>query len=736
MDVLLIHNADALSVVKPAAYMGKFFLLIISLALAVSLPAQQPTLPQLQEQILVEKDNAKKAGLLVLRARMRLAADPQQSFADLQDALAIYKELVNTKGEMETYLVLSNYYNQRGDAFTARSFDLLALPIATRLNDERALFQAYSNLSMHYGRRDIPDSAFLYINKALQYRSAMPSLPAIATLYSRLANIYSRKGDFRKGILLTDTAINMIRQGNGPQPLLGSFIMNKASFLEQLGKYDDAAPLYYESIRIKEKAGQPRDLLSSYGNLSFFYRKINNLPESERYARLQLSIARQLNDPRFEGMAMASIGDLHVQKKQGDSAFHYFNQALAILKQANLDAPQSVVYTSLSKYYYETGKYEEALKNLEQSEKLRPPGPAGQPASAGDLLLKGKILRKLGKPKEAEVLLLRSLDLQKPTGVATRQQTYEALYEHYKNNGNYEEALKYQTAFVNTKDSLFNTDVERQIVKARADYEIEKRDNLLALEKKDRELRTVELAKQNQLFWLLAAFVLVLAMALALYIRSYYLKKKAAFALSEKNDRIETLIRELHHRVKNNLQVVSSLLSLQSNRLENEMARQAMEEGRTRVDAMAMIHQKLYMDEDLASVDMEDYLVKLSQSLAGSFGYGLHNIETIVRLDKKTMDIDMAVPIGLIVNELITNAFKHAFSPEDQPKISVTLQMSGNNTLNLQVADNGKGLEQGTVQENNKSFGMKLVHTLVKQLDATMEVKQLNGTIFDISIRA
>ncbi len=724
------------SVVKQAAYMGKIFLLIISLMLTVSLPAQQITLPQLQEQILVEKDNVKKAGLLVLRARMRLAADPQQSFTDLQDALTMYKELANEKGEMETYLVLSNYYNQRGDAFTGRSFDLLALPIANRLNDERALFQAYSNLSMHYGRRDIPDSAFLYINKALQYRSAIPVMPPIATLYSRLGNIYARRGDYNKGIALTDTAINMIRQSNAPPALLGSFIMNKASFLEQLGKYDDAAPLYYESIRIKEKGGQPRDLLSSYGSLSIFYKKIKNYPESEKYGRAQLTIARQLKDPRFEGIALSSIGDLYTLTKQEDSAFFYFNQALAVLKKANLDAPQSGIHISLSKYYYETGRYDEALKNLELAEKLNPLGPNAQAAVANDFLLKGRILNKLGKQKEAETLLLKSLNIQKQMGTANLQQTYQSLYEYYKGNGDFEEALKYQTAFVNAKDSLFNTDVERQIMKARTDYEIEKRDNLLSLEKKDKELRTVQLAKQNQFFWLLTAIVLVLTMALALYSRSYYQKKKAALALSEKNNRIETLIRELHHRVKNNLQVVSSLLSMQSNRLDNEIARQAMEEGRTRVDAMAMIHQKLYMDDDLASVDMEDYLAKLSQSLAGSFGYGFQHVETIVDLDKKTMDIDMAVPIGLIVNELITNAFKHAFTAGDQPRISVTLQRNANNTLNLRVADNGKGLEQENLERNNKSFGMKLVHTLVKQLDATMEVKQLNGTIFDISIRA
>src|ERR1044072_2654922 len=121
---------------------------------------------------------------------------------------------------------------------------------------------------------------------------------------------------------------------------------------------------------------------------------------------------------------------------------------------------------------------------------------------------------------------------------------------------------------------------------------------------------------------------------------------------TEKNEYIESLVRELHHRVKNNLQIVSSLLSLQSNRLEDDKARMALEEGRTRVDAMAMIHQQLYMENDLAAVNIEDYLGTLTLSLAGSFGYNSGNIRTAVQLKNRSVDIDMAIPIGLIVNEL------------------------------------------------------------------------------------
>jgi two-component sensor histidine kinase len=204
---------------------------------------------------------------------------------------------------------------------------------------------------------------------------------------------------------------------------------------------------------------------------------------------------------------------------------------------------------------------------------------------------------------------------------------------------------------------------------------------------------------------------------------------------SEKNEYIESLIRELHHRVKNNLQVVSGLLSLQANRLEDDKARMALEEGRTRVDAMAMIHQQLYMENDLAAINIEDYLGSLTLSLAGSFGYNAGHVHTTVDLPNQSMDIDMAIPIGLIVNELVTNSFKHAFHGVAEPKINVGLQQQSNDRLILIIADNGKGLKNPDALSKATSFGMKLVNTLVDQVNGEMTIRYNPGITYSIEIR-
>jgi two-component sensor histidine kinase len=218
--------------------------------------------------------------------------------------------------------------------------------------------------------------------------------------------------------------------------------------------------------------------------------------------------------------------------------------------------------------------------------------------------------------------------------------------------------------------------------------------------------------------------------------RTIMTQKKELEALyadaQERNSYIQSLIRELHHRVKNNLQVVSSLMSLQSNRVEDAQAKIALEEGKTRVDAMAMIHQKLYVDHELAAVNMLEYLQQLTSSLAGSFGLPASAVETKVELPNPSMNIDRAVSMGLIVNELVTNACKHAFKNISHPKMYIQLSQH-ENELRLTVADNGVGVKKTDEMEN--SFGLKLVRILVNQLDATMQVTSEAGTSYQIQMK-
>jgi len=260
-----------------------------------------------------------------------------------------------------------------------------------------------------------------------------------------------------------------------------------------------------------------------------------------------------------------------------------------------------------------------------------------------------------------------------------------------------------------------------------------KKDDELSLERKDKELHKLQVTRQkNQLIFLLVTLLLVMLAGILAFV-AYRNKQRYAEQMLEKKNQVETLIQELHHRVKNNLQIVSGLLSLQSIRTEEETARQVIDEGRTRLDAMALIHQKLYINDSFTMIDIKDYIVNLTTLLAESFGFSNENITTRISPGSIYLDVDYAIPMGLIVNELVTNAFKHADAANrNDLKIQVDLHNKGEKHMELVIADNGNGSEDKMFTANKASFGLSLVNTLVKQLDGKLTRSHLNGTMFSI----
>jgi two-component sensor histidine kinase len=195
----------------------------------------------------------------------------------------------------------------------------------------------------------------------------------------------------------------------------------------------------------------------------------------------------------------------------------------------------------------------------------------------------------------------------------------------------------------------------------------------------------------------------------------------------------ELLLKEVHHRVKNNLQIVSSLIDLQSSHIEDPDTLALFAESRSRIHSMALIHEQLYRSTDMDRIDFETYIELLVSGLARSVSVSPHvNIRTDVRPFR--LDIDRAVACGLIVNELVTNAIKHAFPPDATGEIEVRFGCEQGDVCELVVSDNGTGIEPG--REMSDSLGMELVESLVGQLGGEMVVSSNGGSRFCITFPA
>jgi len=196
----------------------------------------------------------------------------------------------------------------------------------------------------------------------------------------------------------------------------------------------------------------------------------------------------------------------------------------------------------------------------------------------------------------------------------------------------------------------------------------------------------------------------------------------------------EALLQEIHHRVKNNLQVVSSLLGLQSRQVSDEEIRRAFRESQNRVHSMALIHERLYQSKDLAEIDCQEYADQLVGHLFRSYGVSLSRVKLSTDFGGERMPMALAVPIGLILNELLSNCLKHAFPQGRDGRITVTLVRSEGGRLTLTVSDNGVGLPKNVNLWNARSLGLRLVRILSEQMGAELKMSSEQGTCTELTI--
>jgi PAS domain S-box-containing protein len=203
-------------------------------------------------------------------------------------------------------------------------------------------------------------------------------------------------------------------------------------------------------------------------------------------------------------------------------------------------------------------------------------------------------------------------------------------------------------------------------------------------------------------------------------------------ALREK----EILLKEVHHRVKNNMQVVASMLHLQSGYIKDRESRVVFEESQRRIESLALIHEKLYRSEDLARIDFREYVVDLAGNLLALNTDKAERIKMEVDIEGVVLDVNSSIPCGLIINELVSNALAHAFPNGRKGRIDIRMRNDNERRTVLSVSDNGTGFPEAMDFRNTASLGMQLVTSLVKQLDGVIEMDRTEGTSFTIEFQA
>lgn len=569
-----------------------------------------------------------------------------------------------------------------------------ALALANSSGNTNVRGTAMYGMGNYYFYQSKPDSALLYFESALALGD-YPDMPFFKpTVYSSLAGVYKDMGAIAKCI---------------------------ETNLKAKDIYEKADTSQLPKQQIKQLNGLKATL---YNSMAGTYVSMKEYKVANDYYQLAYDNMMQNNDYLSAGVILMNLGELQHKQKQYESALSSFAKAQILIEQDPRDVPRQVGLvevnvgnTALALGDYEKAllKYEAAIKKFENPKDNR--GLVLAYTGLGRLYLKLEDYSKANNYCQQAFALAEEL-----SNLSTQEQACQCLYQSNKALGNSEAALRYFEEATIYRDSLLNEENIKQFTALETSYEFEKEQELLEL-KAQNSRRYYQTLTGTLSFVLLAAVII----AILLY-RLNRTRRNANAQLSGKNQQIskaleekEMLLREIHHRVKNNLQVISSLLSLQGRQVVDPIAQQAIQEGKNRVKSMALIHQDLYQEENLVGVSAQKYIEKLTQSLVNSYQISEDKIQVKTDIDAIDLDVDTVIPLGLILNELISNALKYAFDTTQTGELSVSLKQR-DQALELEVKDNGKGLPDHFSPEKTKGLGYRLIQAFTKKLKGELEM--------------
>jgi two-component sensor histidine kinase len=485
--------------------------------------------------------------------------------------------------------------------------------------------------------------------------------------------------------------------------------------------------LIFEAISIFEAMGDNMGLGAAYYRLSSIFNSQNEPELSIKYALEALEIAKLTKDYETTQQAWLVLVLAYHEAGEFENAIHAAEKCIETINDYQIDDQFNLAraYGYRGDVWAELKEYQKSLEdNLKSYAIVEAHIGAERPAAKTYRHGIGLAYYMQGKFQEALPHLEATIDGYRSLGQGNKPKTQE-LYEQaanaYYQLGDYQSAYQNQKLAKEVVESLMQSKVANLEAEALIKYESGKKDQAISEQ-------TTIIQQQTRIQSLGTTFIVVLVFFLGMLYYYFRRNKKIASALFSKNQENELLLKEIHHRVKNNLQTVSSLLSLQSESISDKGAYDAVHESKNRVTSMALIHQKLYQGESLAAIEMRDYFETIGKAIVDSFGEKAENVSLKVDMNEVELDVDTAVPIGLITNELLTNSIKHAFTDTRRGQILITLSKEENGMLKLNIADNGNGTANRSIPEEESGFGTLLIQLLTTQLGGRVEKSTDAGT--------
>ncbi|WP_324674868.1 histidine kinase dimerization/phosphoacceptor domain -containing protein [Hymenobacter sp. GOD-10R] len=533
--------------------------------------------------------------------------------------------------------------------------------------------------------------------------------------YDLLHATYRQMSDYKEALRYGLAAVESA-QATRDTFILGGLYVRLAVAYRELKQYPNSLAYYQKALKNFEHNGNDVNAVAMAGAIVRVMVAQHRAPEG-------LAFFTQATKPYLTGSprVLVRIADymteLHTTLGHYVVAEHYAKQMVAFWKSGAADnGEKNTLGLTLAKFYLRTKRYDQARDYLQQVLALNQHS--------------GPVLRR------ADIHLL----LFKADSAQGRFPTAIAHYQRYK--------------LLN--DSVFNETKNKQLASLEIQYDTRKKEQNITLLTKQNQVQQARIRQREvqRNATLVGAVMLVLLLGLG-YNR-YRLKQRSnqlleakqteinqqnkslAHVLGEKSELLaekEWMLKEIHHRVKNNLQIISSLLATQSDYLRDPQAVTAIRESQNRVQAMALLHQKLYQADSLARVNMAEYGQEIVDNLLHSFDCQ-DTVRPLFTLDAVELDVVLATPVGLIINEVVTNALKHAFPPPRRGTLTVELVAVGPQRYQLTIADDGVGLPPSFDVQHSRSLGLTIIRGLSRQIDGVLDISQADGVRVSLQFEA
>jgi len=530
------------------------------------------------------------------------------------------------------------------------------------------------------------------------------------------------------------------------------------------------------------KSNKLKDATTALNNIGYNYFELGDYTKALFYLNKALLLGKKINDTEILSITNTYIGQINVKLKKYSKAILYYKESITIFKKSKKYKNEAIVYNNIGNIYLEQNKSDSALYWFNNSLALStlkqyPKGIAMAASNVGLTYLDKKNYSKANVMLNIAYNIYDSLNnttslvtvcinlarlnseinntdlalsyASKAEKLAIEIGSNEQLYnlynmlsKLYNKKTDYQTAFKYSALQLQYADSLANENAQRIQNEMTARFETESLNDKITLLTTANKLKDTEIIqkkiRQNFFVFGIVAFLVIIAL-LFFVIKN---KTKTQKQLQLKNNIIqkslqerEILLKEIHHRVKNNLQIISSLLSLQGGYGSTISTDELIKQSESRINSMALIHEKLYQTQNLKDINLSDYLTSFVEQLASLLLFKEKNINYKLEIESINLDIDKLVPLGLIINELVTNAIKHAFKNKQSGNLLITGTFI-NQTYSLTLSDDGLGLPKDFNFNKAKTLGLKLINGLSNQLKADLSfTTSSNGSNFNIILK-